>query len=73
MAELDANPYASPVHESESTATVTRWRVIPAAVLFCLGLASLAFGMFAVAVMTYVVVTQDGNEAIGGMLAGCVV
>jgi hypothetical protein len=71
MAEFDPNPYAPPVHESAATHALTRWRILPAAVSFLIGLASFAFGMFAVAVMTYVVATQGPRETLGGMLAAC--
>jgi len=45
--------------------------VIPAAGSFTIGLASFVFGTIAVAIMAYVVFTQNANETMGGMLAGC--
>jgi hypothetical protein len=71
MADVDPNPYASPLQASESPRTRTRWRIIPAAGSFLLGFASFAFGIFAVAVMTYVVTTRDADDMLGVMLAGC--
>lgn len=72
MPDVDPNPYSPPVESSGATAFTTRWCVIPAAGSFLLGLVSFAFGMFAVAVMTFVVMTQNANETVGGMIAGCV-
>jgi hypothetical protein len=36
-----------------------------------LGAASLAFGLFAIAVMVYIVLTQDAADILGMMIAGC--
>ena len=52
-------------------AGATRWRLFPAAISFLVGLASFAFGVFAVAVMTYVLLTENTEETLGGMLVGC--
>lgn len=69
---VDPNPYSSPTQVSDSEAKVsTRWRVIPASLSFLIGFSSFVFGLFAVAVMGYVLMTQDAAEAIGGMIAGC--
>jgi hypothetical protein len=71
MSSVEPNPYAPPTPLSDSLPPPMRWRLIPAAGSFLLGLASFTFGIFAVAVMTYVVATQNANETIAGMLAGC--
>lgn len=71
MADRNTNPYETPRSVVSGISVATRWRVIPAAGSFAIGLASFHFGMIAVAIMVYVVFTQNMNETIGGMLAGC--
>lgn len=72
MDVVDPNPYFPPMHEPETATPAIRWRVVPAAGSFVLGLVSFGFGILAVAVMTYVLLTQNTQEMIGGMLAGCI-
>lgn len=72
MQDVDSNPYSPPELLSDSAAAfITRWRLVPASISFFLGLASFMFGVFAVAVMAYVLMTQNANETVGGMIAGC--
>ncbi len=71
MSNVDPNPYEPPILESNGARLATRWRVLPAAGSFLLGFVSFVFGVFAVAVMVYVIVTQNASETIGEMLAGC--
>ena len=71
MSNVNTNPYEPPIHESDDAPLATRWRVLPAAGSFLIGCVSFVFGLFAVAVMMYVVATQSASEMIGGMLAGC--
>jgi len=65
------NPYASPALDTGDHAGVTRWRLVTAAASFVIGAASFVFGLFAVAVMTYVLSTHQANGTLGGMIAGC--
>jgi hypothetical protein len=68
----DTNPYLPPKEISDSAASfIVRWRLIPASISFLLGFASFLFGVFAVVVMAYVLITQNANETVGGMIAGC--
>lgn len=69
-ADMD-NPYASPAQDTGDFAGVTRWYLIPAAGSFIIGAASFSLGMFAVATMTILLLTQQSNETLGGMIAGC--
>ncbi len=70
MRAPDSNPYSPPELVSDPAAAfTTRWRLIPASISFFLGLASFMFGVFAVAVMAYVLMTQNANETVGGMIA----
>lgn len=74
MKDVDFNPFSPPRQVSGSlpaAASATRWRLIPASISFLLGLASFIFGVFAVAVMMYVLMTQNAAETLGGMIAGC--
>ena len=48
-----------------------RWTMVPAAMLVVMGLLSLAFGVYAVGVMVYVIFVQHYFEHVGEMLAGC--
>jgi len=70
MSNVDPNPYEPPIHESNGARLATRWRVLPAAGSFLLGFVSFVFGVYAEAVMVYVIVTQNASETIGEMLAG---
>lgn len=74
MKDVDLNPFSPPRQVSDSlpvAASATRWRLIPASISFLLGLASFIFGVFAVAVMAYVLMTQNAGEPLSGMIAGC--
>lgn len=63
MSIADPNPYAPP-----QTAPVIApcrpnpWRLIPAAVLFLAGSVSFAYGVFAVGLLFYVGIFEDGLE-----------
>jgi hypothetical protein len=77
VALADSNPYQPPEvsgspSEASGTAThPTGWRLVPAVFCFCLGFASFCFGLFAVAVMLYVLLIRKEWSFYGGMLAGC--
>ena len=72
MSDPETNPYASPrAAEINVVSNRSQWRPVAAAVTFCLGLLSAAFGVFAVGVMFYVVFQQQSLDHIGDMLAGC--
>ncbi|MFO0818889.1 MAG: hypothetical protein U1A77_13160 [Pirellulales bacterium] len=65
------NPYAPPSVSAGDRARPSRWRIVPAAGAFLIGLASLGIGLAAVAVMTYVLLIRQPNATLGGMIAGC--
>ncbi len=72
------NPYASPTSATSKSVRVTRWHIVAAAASFLIGIASFAFGLFAVGAMIYVLWTPQANRLIGdpnemlfGMIAGC--
>lgn len=69
-ADID-NPYASPSADANGYARVSRWHLVPATASFLIGGASFVFGLFAVAVMTYVLWKHQASETLGGMIAGC--
>lgn len=65
------NPHAPLAVDAQERTHPVRWRIIPAATFFAIGVASLGIGLAAVAIMTYVLLTQQANERVGGMIAGC--
>jgi hypothetical protein len=65
------NPYAAPALDTGDYNRVPRWHLVPAAASFMIGAASFGLGLFAVAMMTHVLLTQQANETLGGMVAGC--
>lgn len=65
------NPYASPALDANGYRRVRRWHLVPAVASFLIGMSSVVAGLFAVAVMSYVVWTHQAKETLVGMIAGC--
>jgi hypothetical protein len=64
------NPYSLPPH-SQPYSVVTVVQVLSAAVSFLFGAASICMGLFGLAVMAFVLRTDQANETAPRMIAGC--
>ncbi|MGN6546355.1 MAG: hypothetical protein ACTHK7_14980 [Aureliella sp.] len=71
MSDLEPNPYSPPLQGPDAAALATRWRVIPAAASFLIGLASFTLGIAAVGITVNAVVLQSAKQPLGLMIAGC--
>ena len=69
----DSNPYASPSADSSQGQSRFRWRVIPAGLVFGMGLLCTLFGIFAVGVMVYVLLMKQFWAGLPDMIAGCLI
>ena len=72
MSIVDPNPYAPPgAASNDKTPRPALRRLVPATIFFLLGTASFVLGVFAVALMNYVVFKRKMGETPVSMIAGC--
>ena len=72
MATAIDNPYAPPAVQTDARTYPTRWRVVPAAASFLVGVVSFGVGVVAVAMMTYALWAHRATTVtLGEMIAAC--
>ncbi len=74
MQPTDVNPYRAPNPEDQLTQDNGGrfwWRILPALFTLVIGICAFAMGVFAVCVMSYIVVVDGDLDYLPGMLAGC--
>jgi xanthine/uracil permease len=73
MSNDKLNPYESPagIESIRLAHRILRWRLIPTAIIGLLGAVSFVFGMIAVGIMIYVLVTRQNAQPPLLMIAAC--